>query len=501
MSTAAKNSLKQNPIFHIILLTASVLISYFGVWNAYFVSDDDFSILGWVKKQPSFLDAIQGYGRGVQYLNYGILWIQTSLFDMTASYYYLTGLFYFTVVTILIYFLVNFWSNRRSTAFVAALLFATTFSHFTVITTVSATLYSFRAILYLSALGLFGLHLHLRRRSPLIYGASVLIYLILAFTWDYALSFPLVLLAYHLTLGMERFDFRQINWQNLKLHLPFWGIFAIHLALQISYIFLSETSKAASADAVFQPGFHMISNYFYLIFMLIPNISIPAIANFLAPTIGSTGMTLVWQIFIVISIIGHFIALLCLWKGSSLVRFSLALIYFPYLQYSLWVGGFAGAPRYLYLSSIGYCILLAIGTMWLYDYLANHITLSRYRVLVPIGVLIFMLANIFVIQIWLQQQVENGKVRRAFIEQFLEEFQDVDSNTLFVVEVKQDKFLDLKTFCLLAVSQAARCDAHLEGERTVNDVVEKSSGHPVYWLKLTNNGFDQLYPGELTGTP
>ena len=230
MSFILFDRLKNSLYIQVLLLILSILICYYGLWNAYFANGDDFGITGWVMNQPTISEAVQGYGSGVRFLNYAAIWTRTRLFGLNAAPYLWSSLLHHVIVTYIFYQLVGFWTQRRSIAFLAALLFAIKFSYYEVVTSVSASDYSLWAIFYLATLALFALYL--RQRLVLVYLSSVGAYILLAFAHDFTLSMPLVLLAYHLTVGRGSRPIRSIGWSDIRLHVQ---------AFSVSFVYHNKT--------------------------------------------------------------------------------------------------------------------------------------------------------------------------------------------------------------------------------------------------------------------
>ena len=482
--------LRDNSLVQVLILSLSILICYYGLWNAYFASEDDFNWTGLMRHRHTLAEAAQGLGNGVRFLNYAMVWIKTRLFDLNAAPYFWSSLFQNALVTFIIYWLAEFWTGRRATAFLAALLFATTFSHFEVVTGISASDYSFWAIFYVTTLALFAVYL--RRRALPWYLGSVGAYAILAFAHDFTLSMPLVLLAYHLTLGRGAWKIRSLGWADLRLHFPFWILWGVHVSIQFFYVF-AGTSEAVYSEHAYKPGWHMIGNLFYLIFLALPNVRLEFIYGFLTAHVSAGLVETIWQLTVSLAMVSLVLTVIFFWKGSSLVRFTLALIYLPFLQYTLWQGDFAKAPRYLYLPSIGYSILLALILMRLYAYLRQKEDLG-YRLIVPGIVTMLLVANLIMNQVWVQRQITNGKFRRAFVTQLAANFQEVKPGSLIYIEVPAAKFTDLAFSCRLVLQQPVNCEAFVSGERSIANVTRSVGEKPVYWLQATSAGFNQIYP-------
>lgn len=480
---------RDSSLLHAFALSFFILTCYYGLWNAYFCFDD-FWMLGKVRHLASLSDAIWAeFGYSVRLLYDAILWAQVRLFDLAASPYYHVSLLQHFIVTLMVYWLVGFWTRHRTVALFSALLFGTAFSHYTVITLISGSAYSLAAIPYLMTLALFALYLQ-RHTLPRYLGSLGMFVLTLLLKEFFTL--PLVLLAYHLTLGRDSGQVRSLSCRDIGLHLPYWILLAIYLALQVRFI-QSGSSEAVMSTQVYGPGLHMIGNLLYLVFLAVPNVHSPPIYSFLTAQSARPLVETIWWLTVALAIAGHSLAVYWFWKGSALVRFALALIYLPFLPYTFWQGSFAGAPRYLYIPSIGFSLLFAFLLVRLHDYLRER-GKPGYRLVVPSVVAALLVVNLIVIQVWVQRHVENSTLRRAFVTQLESDYQDIDPEARIYIEVPAGKFIDLRSACRLVFRQPVRCEAFVSGERSLADITGSSSGEPIYWLRVTAEGFRQVYP-------
>lgn len=482
--------LRNNSLFQALVLSLAILVCYYGLWNAYFATLDDFGWTG-LMRHRSLSEALQGLGANVRYFNFALIWVKARFFGLNAAPYFWSSLLQHAIVTIIVYRLVEFWTHQRPTAFLAALLFATKFSYFEVVTSISASDYSFWTIFYVLGLALFAVYL--KKRALPWYLASVGICTILTFAHDYALTMPLVLLAYHLTVGRGSQKIRSLDWSELRLHVPFWILWGLHVSINLIYVF-QGTSEAIYSVQGYGPGLHQITNLFYLIFLLIPNVHAPLIYNFLTFLhVTSSQIEVIWLFSIGLAIVCHLLAIICFWKGLPLLKLALALTYLPFLPYTLWQGDNAGAFRYLYLPSIGFSMLLALLFMRLHDHLRRKEG-RGFGLVVPGLVTLLLIANLIVIQIWVQQHIGNSLLRRAFVTQLAADFQDIESGSWIYIEVPQAKYTDLKASCVLVFQQPVNCLAFVNGEISFEVVTKGAHKTQVYWLQATPKGFNQLYP-------
>lgn len=475
---------------HLALLAGVVVFSYFGMWRAYFATLDDFGITGWVRHQPTWWDAIQGYGSGVRFLNYLPIRWKTNLFGLDAGFYLWSNLCQYLVMTWLVYSLAYRLLQGPRRALLAALLFAINYSHYEVVTYISAADYTLWGSVYLGVLILFADYLH--RQRSLLYWAAFTLALPLALAHDFTLSLALVLTAYYLTIGWGQRSLWSLAWPDVRLLLPFWGIWAIHLTLQL-YLVLTGTSEAVYSDNLYTPGLHMLPNLRYLIFLAIPNMTIDPIQNFLTAQLPGAMVEFLWTSAMFLGVLIHVVLLWFCWRGSKVTRFAIALIYLPFLQYTPWHGHFIEAPRYLLLPSVGYSLLAATLLLTIIRWIGQQ-RAFRYALALMAALFFYGVANIMVVQVWVERHVENGEFRRTFVTALATDYPQVTHQDRVWIEVPKAKFLDLEAACRLVYVEYVPCQAFLIGETPTQQMINLGAGGTFYRLRATDAGIEQIEP-------
>ncbi|MBL8058819.1 MAG: hypothetical protein JNK29_19090, partial [Anaerolineales bacterium] len=261
-----------------LLLGLAVLAAYFGLWNAYF-TQDDFWMLGWVRHRSGLLDAMLAQlGYGVRFLLDANLWLRVQVLGLEpAGYYWISLLQHFGIV-LLVYGLARAWTGRRWVALLAGLLFATTPTHFEVVTWITGSNYSLAALPYLGAL--FGLTLYRAGRSVAWYWLSVALCLAALLVAEVALSLPLTLLVYDGLMGRGRRPWREWRWTDLVAHAPYWLLLGGYLGLQVLNLH-AGSSEAAVAREAFRPGLHILTNLVNLAYLPLPPYALSALLPWL----------------------------------------------------------------------------------------------------------------------------------------------------------------------------------------------------------------------------
>ena len=478
--------LKVNPIIHLGLISLATVACYWGVWNAYFISDD-YWMFGLVRHIPRLSEAIWAEsGYGIRPLLDLSMWVRVRLFDLNSAPYYLISVGTHLIVVFMVYWMVGHWTNRRSVAFLSAIIFGTTFSHHTVITWIVGSEYSQATILYLATVALFALYLE--RVSLLLYVGSVVTFIMCLLYLEVSVSLPLVLLAYHLTLGHRCRTTRFTGRSHLLVHLPYWILFFIYLSFQLQFI-QAGTSEASVAEVHYGIGFHMVSNLYYLVHLILPNVNYYVLSGWF----GQDFVRIIRVITVAIAILANGLAIYGIIKGSPLVKFAIAFIYLTFFPYTLWQGRYAGAIRYMYLPSIGFSIISALLLLYLCEVCSNK-PMTTLRYLPSLLIASLIITNIIVIQIWVQRHVQNSAFRRAFVSHLAADYSNVEPGAQIYIEVPDHKYIDLGFACDLVIPHPISCESFVSAERQQFELVRKSNDSPVYFLQATQNGLKQVYP-------
>ncbi len=492
MNSWLVRGIKHNFFVHAFVIGAAILVGYYGLWRAYFFSDD-YWMLGWVRHEPSFAHAILAqFGYGVRFLLDALLYTRVKLYDLDPAPYYWSSLVQHFIVALIVYGLALLWTQRRAIALLTALLFATTFAHYEVVTWITGSEYSFAAALYLATLGQFALYLHQRRW--LWYVGSLVTFIMLLLFLEMFLSLPLVLGAYHLILGRQSTDesiWSLVRWQTVWLHLPYWALMGLYLALQLSFV-QAGSSEAVVARVRYGPGLHIPGNFYYLAYLLIPDVHYGVLRDWFGPMFVAA----IRWLTLGVAVVGNGLALYGLWRGSPLVRFAIAFIYLTFLPYTLWEGAYAGAIRYRYLPAIGFSLLVALFLMYVYGWFRENrnLAMRNFSYAAPIVIIGIVLFNLTVVQIWVRQHVENSRLRQTFVTEFVADYGDVQPDSLIYIEVPAVKYSDLNEACTLIFEHDVHCKTVWDDRISPDEVSDDHYNGPVYWLRITDDGLQQILP-------
>lgn len=477
-------------IAHFAILAGVIGLSYFGVWRAYFATLDDLASAGWLHQRATWWDSVQEYADGVHFLNYLVMRLKTELFGLDASLYLWSSLLQYLVLTWLVYGLAFHLLRSPQRALLAALFFAANYSHYEVVTSVSASDYTLWGSVYLVILLLFAGHL--RSRRLVLYWAAVAFAIPLAFAHDFTLSLALVLTVYYLTLGLGQRPLWSLTWCDMRILLPFWVLWMIHVGLQC-YPVIVGTAESVYAANRYTLGLHMLANLRYLIFLAVPNMRIDPIQNFLTAQLPGTAVNLLWESTMLMGVLVHGMLLWLCWRGTALTRFAIALIYLPFLLYTPWSGHMIEAPRYLLLPSVG-CSLLVTTLLLTVIHWISQQRAFRYALALMAVLIVYGSANVLVLQVWVQRQVENGQFRRTFVNALLTHYPELGPQDEVWIEVPTAKFLDLAASCQLVFVDDVPCRAFTAAEAPPTQMVALDRPGTRYWLRATATGIEQVQP-------
>lgn len=463
----------------LFVITLLVFLVYWNLWRGFF-SFDDYWHLGWVRFEPSLIDSLTARiekGHSLKMLSDAVLWIISQWFGLNASPYYIVSLFQHILVSILLYWLATLLRFERWTAWLGTILFGTTFAANTVVNNIAASGFSLASMWGLLSLCLFILYRRKRRFSSLF--LSVLFWGLALFSHDAAISIVPMLLLYDIT-GLATNFSRKIR--LLAIHC-IYSAWLIPYSLVQYRLFSGDHSEYAGR---FMPGIHVLANYYYLVFMAIPNFSSDPIKGFINRFLPTgwyiIGLIISWVLVAALISIGLHI----LWKGRIHLKYMVAWIMISFFPFSLWAEpGLAAAYRYLYVPSMGFFLLIADGivTWWKRDRFLSNIHLLRF---LPLIFIILLLAlNFTYHQMWIRQQNLNGDLKRAVVDQFLMDFPNPPEGAHFIMEIPELNFGDLAHICVLLYNYPVQCTTYLAGTER-----PKTNSSVYYILRVHERGFN-----------
>jgi tetratricopeptide (TPR) repeat protein len=298
----------------------------------------------WAGEQPT------SYYRPVVSLSY---FLEYRLWGLNPAGYHLTNLLLHLSVTLLLFWLCQTLFRSVLLSFFAGLVFALHPIHTESVTFVSGRTDLFAALFFLLSLGLYHRARARDRWGGWRYTGALLAFALALLSKEVAAAFPLVLILYELLLREHRSEDR---WSGVVLrHLPFWGVLAGYFLLR-AIILGSPLSRSLQLDSAFPrilTGVKALATYLHLTVVPYPlNVQHmffvpatwrePAFLASLALTLLALALTLLAAKRARFAGLWFFVTLL---PASNLVPLS----------------GTMMAERFLYLPSVGFSMLAAMG--------------------------------------------------------------------------------------------------------------------------------------------
>ena len=357
-----------------------ILVSFGVYFNALFngfLGDDIYQVLGnrWIKDVTfipdifftnvwSFKGGQSNYYRPLMHLIYMVAYY---LFGLKPWGFHLVNILFHSGVSILVFLFtskllrgstVSIFSSHFSLPFIVAILFATHPIHTEVVTPVMGIVDLSLTFFYLLS---FYLYIRSREGVPWSYLFSVVTFFIAALCKEPALTLPLLLLAYDYVNQKERYRL----FESLKRVLPYLLVTGVYLVLRFVALGGIVTSKIHTELSPIQ----YFINIFPLFSQYLEKLLLPVNLNFLHTFRHITSL-LETKGILSLAVTAAFAVLTYLsLKKSQIVFVGLLLTALPLLP-ALYIPALnqvllnAFAERYLYLSSVGFVLVLGLSIVW-----------------------------------------------------------------------------------------------------------------------------------------
>ncbi len=417
------------------ILAVIVSILFLPILRNYFFYDD-FFMLGWYRNHDSVRTAIleqfnQGYG--IRFLLDVYLWGKFKLFAWNPVPYFVISIIQHYLVTILFYILTMLLVDNKLTAFLASIIFAVAFSHYEVITWITGSNISFVVILYLSSMISFLKWLE-GAPIPWYFGSLILLGMAL-FTGEYAVTLPLILLVMYFCFSPSK---------SLKKGIftfgPIFLIVMVYIILELGLLFAGTSEGTKSGG--FYPGVHMLPAFSNLAYLLIPNVNIARIANYLT-SISPLLPRLLSALSYLMVILFLGVTIWIVFWGARLQRFFLLWVYLSFSPFTLWVNSdLSQAPRYLYIPSLGFSVLLSFLILWISNLLRERGW--KQRTVLTVLLLSWMIYSAVPYYFIQYQDYKNGEVKKDIIEQIQQLYSSFPQDSKIYIGVPAEKYKDLE---------------------------------------------------------
>lgn len=461
---------------YLFSLAFAVVLNYWGVWRSYFELDD-FWMLGWVRFQPTAWDALMTEMR----LGYGIrplmdlqLWLRASLFGLDAAPYYVISIAQHLLVVGLVYWLSLLLHVPRPAAWLGALLFATSYSAYSVVHWITGSNISMGCIPGLLALCLF---LLFRRdgKRPFLVLWGLCIGVMLFTNENFATVLPMFVV-YDLVVALPGLGFRE-KAKRLLVHLCYLVWLIPYAVLQMQYI-LQGTSEYG--DLALGPD--IVKNYGYLFYLALPYVPGAPVASLISERLSGGWLAIYALVAMALVAIMLLAALYLLWRGTRVQRYLVIWIVLSFFPFALWpfASELSAAPRYRYVPSIAFSILLAWAMVGWWS--RRRAAGKGWQWLVPVFVVFVLVSNLFFHQVLNSQRSARGEVKQEVVE-WLVRLPTPPEGAEVVLEVPDWYFRDAADICGFVYAAPPECVTLFEGEGPqIEDLATP------YWMRISYEG-------------
>jgi len=360
------------PLLLIILLS---LVSYLNIFQNEFVWDDHVFILdnsdirSFSNLPLLFTQDVDGLYRPLRSLHYTFVY---SLAGKNEFFYHFNSLFFHTIISILVFFIIYEIINKRNIALIAALIFAVHPIHTGRVTNITAG-FDLLGIFFM----LLSFYFYIKFSKLNIkkyFFFSLLLFLIAIFSSEEAIVLPLIIILYEYCFNRERLS------KFIKNLIPFFIVALFFIAIRFFVLGIKGRLEEYLAGNFFLTMLTMLKVYVYYIYLLIVPINltlyhdIPAATSLFDFKVIISALILVTIFFFTIRFNKNRILFFSVfWFFITLIPFSNIL---PLQNFM--------AERYLYVPSIAFSLLLS----YLLITIFKKKNIARYGVVVFIVLLL-----------------------------------------------------------------------------------------------------------------
>ena len=352
-----------------VLLIALLSIIVYGntffndfVWDDYVFILDKPEIKSFSNIPQFFLSDTDGTYRPLRSVHYTLVY---SIFKKNPFGYHLNALFFHIVISILVYLIILNLIDKRNIAFIASLLFALHPIHTGRVTNMTAGFDLFGIFLFLIFFYLYILFSKKKKINYLI--GSVIVFLIGLFASEEAATLPLVIILYEFCFNRKNI-FQNFKEKLIKFHAPFFAVLASYLVLRFFVLGITGRGSEYESPGLIFTLFSMTKVVVGYIMLLIAPFNLKL---FYEMPVSTT----LFEFDIIVSI---FILALILFFT---IKFYNKIVFFSVMWFFISLIPFSNviplvilmAERYLYLPSIGFCLLLAFVLSKIYNVDKKHI--------------------------------------------------------------------------------------------------------------------------------
>lgn len=342
------------PWMFVALLALVCIIAYSNTFSNEFVWDDELFVVEnmhireWENIPSFFTELVDGLYRPLRTLWYTVVF---HIFGLNTFGYHLNSLLLHTIATFLAYGIISALTEKKTVGFLSALLFALHPMHTERVTGITAGFDLLGIVFMLSAFYLYILHAKANR-----HGSSLSIYILYILgilSNEEALALPLLIIAYHIAFGSHGI---KSAFQRWKSYIPYAVILALYFAFRIF-----------GFTGISRPVVGYVGGSFYITFINTLKVFAlyPWLLIFPYPLILDRQTELYYSILSLPILVSILFLLFSLWllyyfyKKDKIIFFGMAWFWITLLIFTnIFPTHTLMAERYLYIPSIGFCMIL-----------------------------------------------------------------------------------------------------------------------------------------------
>lgn len=367
-----------NVKFNYIALSSIVLvslISYINIFNNEFVWDDHVFILDnpdarSLSSTPSFFAKdMEGLYRPVRSAYYALIY---SFAGKNEFWYHFNSLFLHTVISILVFFIIDNILNNNSISMVSALIFASHPIHTERVANITGG-FDLLGIFFMLLSFYFYIKFS-KGNGKKYFWFSLILFLIAVFSSEEALTLPLLIALYEFCFHKEKInDLNSMKKYLIKNNLPYFAIALFYAAIRFFALGIKGRIEGYLAGSFYLTMLTMLKAYAYYIYLLVFPVNltvyheIKAAASLLELKVIISALILLAIIFFAVKNYKNKILFFSVfWFFIALLPFSNILPLQTFV-----------AERYLYVPSIGFSLLASYLLVSIFNYDFKNVKNNR----------------------------------------------------------------------------------------------------------------------------
>ena len=365
------------PILLIILLS---LASYFNIFQNEFVWDDYIFILdnqdirSFSNLPLFFSQDVDGLYRPLRSLHYTFVY---SIAGKNEFFYHFNSLFFHTLISILVFFIIHEIAGKRNVALIAALIFVAHPIHTGRVTNITAG-FDLLGIFFM-LLAFYFYIWHSKGANKNYFLLSLLLFLMAIFSSEEAIILPLIIILYEFCFNREKFIIKN---NFVKNYAPFILVGLSFIAIRFFVIGIRGRVEGYLAGNFFLTMLTMLKVYVYYIYLLIAPINlslyrdVDAVSSLFDFKVIISSLILISIFLFTIKFKNKILFFAVFWFFITLIPFSNA---FPLQNFM--------AERYLYVPSFGFSLLVSYLLITIFNYDFKNIKIKN---ILRYGIVIFI---------------------------------------------------------------------------------------------------------------